>query len=379
MNFELSDEQRMLQESLQRFLADTYSFEARRRHLAQETGYDPAVWRSYADLGLLALPFAEADGGLGGGAVETMIVMEALGSVLAVEPYLSTAVLAASLLRNLASAEERAALVPQVAAGELLLAVAYEEPGSWYEPSLVATRARRVGEGWRLSGAKTLVLNGDQADKLLVTARLAGAAGDEGGIGLFLLDGAAAGLARRGYPTQDGLRAAELQLDEAEAEALIGGSEDALPALRRALDEALAAVSAEAVGAMAAALALTVDYLKTRRQFDAPLGKFQALQHRASEMLVAIEQARSMALYATMMCREEDRGLRERALSAAKIQIGRSVRFVGQQAVQLHGGVAMTMEYAIGHYMKRLTMIEKAFGDTDFHLERLSAAGGLAA
>lgn len=381
MNFEFSDEQRLLRDSIERLLADRYGAEDRRRFIAADGGFSPAIWQDYADLGLLALPFAEEDGGIGAGAEEIMIAMHAFGRVLAVEPYLSSVVIAASVLRNGASAEQRAALVPAIAEGVLRLAFAHSESAAGYRLPHVATRAAADGAGFVLDGAKTLVLHGGSAHKLIVSARLDGAVESEAGIGLFLVDADAPGVTHRDYATQDGMRAAEITLAgiRVGAEALLGGSGDALPVIRQAADEAIAALSAEAVGAMEVALETTVEYLKTRKQFGRAIGEFQALQHRAAEMVVDLEQARSMAMYATMMSRHADAGQRSRAASAAKIQIAKSARTIGQGCVQLHGGVGVTMEYQIGHIFKRLTMIEKAFGDTDWHLDRLAEAGGLAA
>lgn len=381
MDFDLNDEQRLLRESIDRLLTDRYGFEQRSAHIRAEGGYDRALWQEYADLGLLALPFAEADGGIGGGPEEVMLVMEAFGRVLAVEPYLPGIVMAASLVNALADGPQRAALVPAIAAGEVRLAIAHAEAGSGNRLAHVATTAREGGTGWVLDGTKTLVLHGGSAGAFLLTARLSGATGDEAGLGVFLVPANAAGLSRRDYPTQDGMRAAELTLDGVmlESAALLGGNRDAFPALARMRDVAIAALCAEAVGAMEKALDLTVEYLKVRKQFGRPIGDFQVLQHRAAEMLIELEQSRSMAIYATMMTRESDAASRARAVSAAKVQIGRAARFIGQQAVQLHGGIGVTMEFAVGHYFKRLTMIEKAFGDTDHHMERLAEAGGLAA
>lgn len=381
MDFDLNDEQRLLKESITRLMADRYGFEDRQRLIRAEGGDDRALWRDYADLGLLALPFREEDGGIGGGPEEVMLVMEAFGRALAVEPYLTGVVMVASLINALADDARRAALVPGVVSGETRLAIAHAEMGAGNRLSHVATTARAGGEGWALDGAKTLVLHGGTADAFLLTARIAGETGDESGLGVFLVPADAPGLTRRDYPTQDGMRAAELTLAgvKLDANALLGGGHDAFPALARMQDEAIAALCAEAVGAMEKALELTVDYLKVRKQFGRPIGEFQVLQHRAAEMLIELEQSRSMAIYATMMAREENGAVRSRAISAAKVQIGKAARFIGQQAVQLHGGIGVTMEAAIGHYFKRLTMIEKAFGDTDHHMERLAAAGGLAA
>ncbi len=377
MDFDLSDEQRLLQDSVERLIADEYGFEQRKALGRGDAGYSDAMWAKFAELGFLGLPFAEEDGGFGGGPVETMILMEAFGRGLVLEPYLATVVLGGGFLRHGGNAAQKAALIPEVAGGKLKLAFAHTEAQSRYDLNAVETTARRDGDGWVLDGRKGVVLHGDSADKLFVTARVSGGPRDRGGIGLFLVDAGAPGVSRQGYATQDGLRAAEVTLAGVRVGAEAVFSEDALPLVERVVDEAIAAIAAEAVGAMAATQALTIDYLKTRKQFGVAIGSFQVLQHRGSEMFIALEQARSMAMLATMMAAEDDAAERRKAVAAAKIQIGRSARFVGQQAVQLHGGIGMTMEYAVGHYFKRLTMIDTMFGDADHHLERLAAAGGL--
>ena len=376
MDFDLTDEQRLLKESVDRVIADRYGFEARRGFIRQEGGWSRENWGRFAEQGLLAVPFSEEHGGIGGGPVETMIVQEAFGRGLVVEPYLATVILGGGLLRHAGSEAQKAELLPQVAAGELTLALAQIERGSRYDLHHVETKARREGDGWLISGEKGVVLHGDTADRLIVVARQDDGTRDRSGIGLFLVDARASGISRRGYPTQDGMRAAEIAFENAPAEAL-GDPGGGLPVLERVVDEAIAAICAEAVGVMDAMREATVDYVKTRKQFGVPIGQFQALQHRAADMVVAIEQARSMAVYATMMSGEDDPAERGRAVSAAKVQIGRSGRFVGQQAVQLHGGVGVTMEYKIGHYFKRMTMIETLFGDADHHLDRVAQAGGL--
>jgi pimeloyl-CoA dehydrogenase small subunit len=379
MEFELSEDQRLIKSSIERLLADRYAFADRARYQGEPRGWSRALWRQYAELGILALPFNEADGGLSGTPVETMIVMEAFGRALAVEPYLATVVLGGGVLRHGASEAQRRSLVPGVIAGELTLAFAHSERQARYNLADVATTARRDGEGWIIDGQKSLVLHGDSADRLIVSTRVDGERTDPHGIGLFIVDAGAAGLSRRGYRTQDGLRAAEVALDGVRvgAEGVIGAPGEAFPVLARVVDETIAALCAEAVGAMAALHQLTVDYLKQRRQFGVAIGSFQVLQHRAVDMLIALEQARSMALYATMMAATDDAVARGRAMAAAKVQIGRSARFIGEQAVQLHGGIGMTMEYSAGHYFKRLAMIDLTFGDADHHLRELARAGGL--
>jgi pimeloyl-CoA dehydrogenase small subunit len=384
MDFDLSEEQRLLKESVERLIADRYEFETRKTYAREPEGWSRAMWAQYAELGLLGLPFAEEHGGFGGGPVETMIVMEAFGRGLVLEPFLATVVLGGGFLRLGGSEAQRAGLIPRIAEGKLRLAFAHTERQSRYDLAEVATTARRDGGGdggWILDGDKGVVLHGDVADKLIVTARVGGSRRDRDGIGLFLVDATAPGVSRRGYPTQDGLRAAEISFSGVRIgpDAAIGEPGAALPLVERVVDGAIAALCAEAVGAMTAMHEATVDYLKTRTQFGTPIGRFQALQHRAVDMLVALEQARSMAMFATMMADEPDATERRKAIAAAKVQIGRSVRFVGQEAIQLHGGIGMTMEYKVGHYFKRTTMINTMFGDADHHLRELARMGGLIA
>jgi pimeloyl-CoA dehydrogenase small subunit len=381
MDFTFTEEQRLLKESVERLLADRYGVNARERFMAEPAGWSGALWRDYANLGLLGLPFEEQHGGIGGGPVETMIVMEAFGRALALEPFFATVVLGGGLLRLGASETMRAALIPQIVAGDLLLAFAHAERQARYDLADIATTARRDGNGFVLDGAKSLVLHGDCVGKLIVSARLAGERRDRDGIGLFVVDADTPGLSRRGYPTVDGLRAAEVTLSGVRvgADQALGEPGAAFPLIAQAVDAAIAALTAEAVGAMAAMHEMTVEYLKTRKQFGVAIGAFQVLQHRAADMQIALEQARSMAMFATMMADEPDPVERRKAIAAAKVQIGRSARFIGQQAVQLHGGIGMTMEYKVGHYFKRVTMIDTLFGDADYHLAELARLGGLIA
>jgi pimeloyl-CoA dehydrogenase small subunit len=381
MDFALTEEQQLLRHSVERLFADHYSFEQRKRYLQEAGGFSGALWRRYAELGLLGLPFAEEDGGSAGGPVETMIVMEEIGRGLALEPYLATVVLGGGAIRLGASAAMRAAVLPKIAGGDLILGFAHSEPQSRYDLADVATKARRDGASFVLDGAKTLVLHGDSAEKFVVSARVSGGRRDRDGLALFLLDAAAAGVSRRGYATIDGMRAAEVTLTgvRVPADAAIGAAGAAYPLIERVVDSAIAALAAEAVGAMAAMHEATVEYMKTRKQFGVTIGSFQALQHRATDMFVALEQARSMAMLATMMAAEDDVRERRQAISAAKVQVGRSGRFVGQQAVQIHGGIGMTMEASIGHYFKRLTALDTLFGDADYHLGLVAEGGGLIA
>ena len=376
MDFDLDDDQRLLKESVDRLIMDKYGFEQRRGYMAEPDGWSRAMWAQYAELGLLGLPFGEEYGGFGGGPVETMIVAEAFGRGLVLEPYFATVVLGGGLLRRAAPEAMRAELLPAIAAGELLLAFAHVERQSRYELSNVATLARADGDAYRIEGEKGVVLHGDVAGKFLVTARTGGGTRDRDGVGLFLVDARSEGVSVRGYPTQDGLRAAEVSFANARG-TLLGEPGGAMPVVERVADEALAFLAAESVGLMESMHASTVDYMKQRKQFGRAIGEFQVLQHRAVDMYVLLEQARSMALFATMMAGEEDAVERYRATGAAKVQIGRSGKKLGQEAIQLHGGIGVTMEYSVGHYFKRMSMIEILFGDVDTHLARLAEMGGV--
>ena len=379
MDFDLNDEQRLLKDSVDRLMATEYGFDKRRVYASSAHGHSNALWAKYAELGILALPFAEADGGIGGGPVETMLVMEALGGAMALEPYLATVVLGGGIIRHGASGEQRARFIPGIASGEAKFALAHQEKQSRYDLADVATTARKDGSGWVLDGEKGVVLGGDSADHILVTARTSGRGRDRPGIGVFLVDARSPGLSRRGYPNQDGQRAAQITLAGVRVDAanVIGDPADGLPLVERVVDEAIAALCAEAIGVMSMMHTMTLDYLKTRKQFGVTIGSFQAVQHRAADMFVALEQARSMAMFATMMAAETDAKERAKAMSAAKVQIGKSGRHISHEAVQLHGGIAMTIEYSVGHAFKRMTMIDRLFGDTDYHLARLAASGGL--
>ena len=376
MNFELSDEQRLLKDSVERLLADRYGFEARKGYAQEPDGFSRKMWKQYAELGLLALPFDEKHGGIGGSAVDTMLVMEAFGRALVIEPYLATVILAGSLLRLGGNGKQRDTYLPKLAAGEMTLAFAHAEQQARYTLSDIKTTARKDGHNYIIDGAKTLVLHGDSADAFIVSARLSGNQRDTGGIALFIIGANANGLTRRGYATNDGQRAAELTLTNVRvpADAALGAPGVAFPLIERVIDIAIAAQCAEAVGAMSAMHEMTVDYLKTRKQFGVPIGNFQVLQHRAAEMLIALEQARSMAMLAAITAEDENAAERRRAISAAKVQICNSGRLIGQQATQLHGGIGMTMEYAVGHYFKRVTAIAATFGDAAHHLDLLARA-----
>ncbi len=379
MDFDLSDEQRLLKESVDGLLNNSYDFDQRKKYGAEKGGWSKSVWNKLAEQGLLGLPFSEEDGGFGAGAIETMIVMEALGKALLLEPYLATVVLGGGFLRRGGSATQKEAHLAGIIDGSKTFAFAQLEKNSRYDLSDVSTSAKKKGDGWVIDGEKFVVLNGEAADTLVVTARTKGGQRDRDGIGVFLVSGDAKGVSKKGYPTQDGLHAADITFTGVEvgADSALGDPENGLPLIERVVDDARIALCAEAVGAMDELLKSTVEYLKTRTQFGVPIGSFQVLQHRAADMFVAVEQARSMAMFATMASDFDDPKERANAVAAAKVQIGKSLKFVGQNAIQLHGGIGMTMEAKIGHYFKRLTMIENTFGDTDYHLRRVTEAGGL--
>ncbi len=372
MDFDYSEDQQLLQESVQRFVRENYSFEARRQLVATEQGYSDAHWRQFAELGWLGIPFPEEHGGLGMSGVETMVVMEAIGNGLVAEPYLSTVVMGGGAVTLAGSDEQKAEILPAVAEGRCKLAFAFAERQARYNLQDVEVRAEAANGGYRLSGMKSVVFGAPPADGFVVAARTAGGSRDADGITLFVVDREATGLSVRGYPTADGLRAGELTLDGTPGDAL-GEVDGGLPAVEEVVDRAIAAVSAEAVGLMGTLNDMTLEYLKTREQFGQPIGRFQVLQHRMVDMFIAHEEAKSMAMMAAMRVDEEDVDARKKAMSAAKVQIGKSARFVGQQSIQLHGGIGMTDEYAAGHYFKRLTMIDRSFGDNDYHLRRYAA------
>ena len=374
MDFELTDEQRQLQDSVAKFVSDNYSFEQRRALVATDAGFSDDNWSQMAELGWLALSIPEDNGGIGLGAVETMILMEEFGKGLVAEPYLATVVLGAGAVINGGSDDQKNAILPQVAEGSLKMALGFAERQSRYNLADVATTAEASGGGYKLNGMKGVVFGAPSAGKFVVSARTSGGPRDADGITLFLVDADAAGVSVRGYPTADGLRAGELTLENVQvgADAVVGPVGGGLAILEKTIDQGIAAIAAEATGAMSHLNDMTLEYIKTREQFGQPIGKFQVLQHRMVDMFIAHEEAKSMAMMAAMRVDEDDANERKKALSAAKVQIGKSGRYVGQQAIQLHGGIGMTDEYAAGHYFKRLTMVDRTFGDVDYHLKRFS-------
>jgi alkylation response protein AidB-like acyl-CoA dehydrogenase len=370
VDFAHNDEQRLLADSVGRWLDTDYRFEDFRRFAA-----DPAQarsnWTRMAELGLLSVNIAEADGGLGGGPIETLLVMQSFGRALVVDPYVGTAVIAVGLVNAEPPSTRRRELLEQVGAGSCRISLAALEPEGRYDLAQVQTAATADAGGFALTGKKAVVLHGDSADRLIVSARTAGAASERHGISLFLIDAHSPGVTIRGFPTIDGQRAAEVEFAEVRmgSDALLGQLHTGIEPLEWAVDRGIAALCAEAVGAMEKLLELTAEHLRTRKQFGQPIGRFQALQHRIADMAIALEQARSMALLAAAKIDDPNRTERRRAISAAKVMIGRCGRLVGQQAVQLHGGMGMTDEMPIGYYFKRLTAIDMSWGNVEHHVE----------
>ncbi len=369
MNFDFSEDQQSLRDAVQRWVEKGYDFERRRRVVA-EGGYSPETWRELADLGLTGLAIPEANGGLGFGPVDAMVVMEELGRGLVVAPYAQGALMSATAFAD-APAGVQDAWLPRIAAGEALVVLAHQERAARYRLDHVETTAAEAGGGWTVSGAKSVVPAGDRADAYVVPARTGGTAGDASAIALFLVEREQPGVETRGYPTQDGARAAEVKLDGAKATLLVpAGQGHAV--LEHMVDVGIAAMAAEAVGAMDRLVAITVEYMNTRKQFGVAIATFQALRHRIADVKMQLELARSMSYFATLKLGEPAEQ-RRRALSQAKVQLGQSMRFVGQQCIQLHGGIGVTEEYAAGHYFKRLTVMEMTYGDTLHHLGEVSA------
>ncbi|MGH6994000.1 MAG: acyl-CoA dehydrogenase family protein [Caulobacteraceae bacterium] len=374
MDFSFTEEQGLLRDSLARFLADHYSLDERRKAIVSQAGWRPQIWRAFAeDLGILGAPFPEELGGLGGGPIETMVVMEEFGKALVVEPFLSTVVIAGGVLSR-EGGERAAGEIAEIIAGKTRWAFAWAERQGRYAVNDIAVSAKRQGSGWTLSGAKAAVRAASFADKLLVTVRTGGDRRETAGVSLFAVPKAAKGVSVRDYPTVDGSRASEIAFEDASlpAEALIGEEGKALAVIEAVVEEAICALCAEGVGVLRKLHEGTLAYTKERRQFGAPIASFQALQHRMVDMFIQLEQAVSMTYMAHIRLAEPP-AERAKAVSAAKVQMARACRFVGQNAIQLHGGMGMTDEMAIGHYFKRATLIESEFGGLDHHLARYEA------
>ncbi|WP_297792621.1 acyl-CoA dehydrogenase [uncultured Marinobacter sp.] len=374
MNFDLTEEQQMLNDSLRRFVTNEYGFEKRGEIISSGAGIDKATWANFAEMGLLGFTFPEDYDGLGGNAIDTMVVMENFGRGLVVEPYLATVVLAGGLIRDAGNEAQKADILPGIASGERLLALAHNEPGARYNLSQVKTTACKDGADFLISGQKTAVLHGGQANQLIVSARTSGNVNDESGLSLFLVDRNAKGITVDDFATHDGHRTAEISLSNVtvSADNLIGTVDEAFPAIEKAVDLGIAALCAEAVGAMEAMNAATLEYIKTRKQFGTPIGKFQVLQHRMADMFIQTEQAKTMAILAASEADSDDRARRREAISMAKTLVGQAARYVGQQGVQLHGGMGVTDEMFAAHLFKRLTLINLLFGDADHHLAQVS-------
>ena len=371
MDLSTTETQDMLRDTLSRFLADTYSFDARQKMLASPEGRDPGIWKALsAELGLTCAPFAEEHGGMGGSAIENMIMMEELGKVIAIEPWLQTVVAGGGAL-TASGGQMAEALIPAIISGDCLIAFAYAEPQGRYNLADIGTSVKSDGAGHVLNGHKAVVYGAPWATHFLVTARTGGGRRERQGVELFIAEASSAGISRRDYPTVDGFRASEVYFENVKlpGQALLSGGIDLI---ENVVDQCTMAICAEATGIARTMLAQTVEYTQQRKQFGVPIGKFQALQHRMADMLVEAEQIASMSLMGTLRL-GQDAHARKTAVSAAKAKIARSLRFVGQSAVQTHGGIGITMELGIGHYFKRASMIENQFGGADYHLERYEA------
>jgi len=375
MDFSLTEEQQLLKDSVDRFVREHYEFETRRQLAGSSEGYSEDNWKQMAELGWLGVAFPEEYGGIGGGATEIMVIMEGFGRGLVLEPYFATVVLGGNLILHGGSESQKEELLPKLAEGGLKLAFAFAERQARFDLFDIETKAEKSGDGFTINGAKAVVFGAAAADKIIVAARTSGNSRDTDGITLFLVDSDAAGITRRDYTTNDALRASEIAFDGVQvgADAVLGTVDGGYATIERVAELAVAALCAEAVGCMDVLKEETNEYIKTRKQFGQPIGKFQVLQHRMVDILINCEEARSMAYVATAMMDSDDAEERARSVAAAKAQIGKSARFVGQNSVQMHGGMGMTDELKIGHYFKRLTMIDLTFGDRDHHTKRFAA------
>ena len=375
MDFSFSDEQTLLQESVSRFITNDYGFESRQKHSRSDAGYSLENWQTFAKLGWLGVPFSENHGGFGGGAVETMLMMEEFGKGLVVVPYLATVVACGSALNGFGSEDQKSSFIPEIIDGSKLWALAFAEPQGRFNLADLTTTATASNGSYLLSGHKSVVINGPNANFFIVSVRTSGEQRDETGVSLFIIPSDAKGLSRRDYPTVDGQRASELILDNVELDeaSRLGEEGQGLNILQQAIDFATLAIGSEAVGCMEVLYKDTVEYCKNREQFGQPIGKFQVLQHRMVDMFMEHEQSKSLMFMAAMRWDEGYGAEAQKAVSAFKVQVGKSGKFVGQSAVQLHGGMGMTDELNIGHYFKRLTIIDTMFGNVDHHLKRFGS------
>ena len=375
MDFRLNEEQQMLQDTVARLVRGEYSFEKRLEYSETELGFSESFWKQLGELGLMAVPFPEELGGFGGTGVEVQSVMTELGRGLCIEPYLQSVVLGGGLISQAGNEQQKEQWLAGIATGETQLAVGLQEPQSFYNTNDVETTAEKTDSGYVLNGRKAVVIGGHSADLLVVSARTSGSSRDASGISLFVIDANADGLERRSYPTIDGAKGCDLFLNNVKvgANALLGNEGEAADVIEYQVGRAISALCGEAVGVMEVACDLTLDYLKQRKQFGVPIGKFQVLQHRMADMMSELEQARSMAILAASVADEPQSDERRRVIAAAKNVISRSAQFISEKGVQSHGGIGMTWEYNFAHYAKRLVMINHQLGDDDFHLERYAA------
>lgn len=376
MDFNFTEEQDMVRDGLSRLVREQYDWETRRKAIASRVGWRPEIWAQLAELGILGMPFSEADGGFGGGAVDAMIVMQEFGKGLVIEPFVPTVVCAGGFLKHAGTPAQKEEHIGAIVAGSRVFAFAHAEPRGRYDYADLETTAKKDGGGYLLNGHKAVVIGAPWASHLIVTARTSGARRDRDGVSVFVVDKATPGIVTRDYETVDGRRASEVYFENAAipADALIGEEGASLPLIERVTDEAIAALCAEACGAMTVAHAMTVEYSRQRKQFGVPIGSFQVLQHRMVDMYTAYEQSVSLTYLATLRLEASDTD-RKRAVSAAKVGVGQAARLIGQDAVQIHGGNGVTDEYAIGHYFKRLTIFDSEFGNVDHHLKRHVALG----
>ena len=370
MDFDFTDEQNMVRDGISRLIREQYDFDTRRNVIASDTGWRPELWAQLAELGMLAAPFSEEDGGFGG-ATESMIIMEEFGKGLAVEPFIPSVVCGGGFLKHGGSAAQREEYIGGIISGEMVFAFAYAEPRGRYDLANLETTAKADGGDYMLNGHKAVVIGAPWATHFVVTARTSGGQTDKDGISVFVVDKAAQGVSTRDYATVDGRRASEVYFENVKltGDALIGEADNGLPLIEKVVDEATAAVCAEAVGAMKVTNETTLDYSRQRKQFGVPIGSFQVLQHRMADMLMEYEQSVSMMYLATIKLDEDD-ATRKKNVSAAKVRIGQAARFIGQSAIQTHGGMGMTDELAVGSYFKRLSIIESEFGSVDHHMRR---------
>ena len=371
MDFNFTEEQNMVRDSLQRLVRETYDYDTRRGVIESESGWRPELWAQLAELGLFGMPFSEEDGGFGGGAVDSLVVMEEFGRGLVIEPYIPTVICAGGFFKHAGTAAQKEEHIGAIVDGSRIYAFAYAEPRGRYDLGNLETTAKSDGDGYVLNGHKAVVIGAPWASHLVVTARTSGGQTDREGVSVFVVDKSTDGIVTRDYPTVDGRRASEVYFENVSvpADALIGEEGMGLPLVELVADEAIAAMCAEACGAIKTSNELTLDYSRQRKQFGVPIGKFQVLQHRMADMFIEYEQSVSMAYFATLKL-GEDTAARQQAVSAAKVRIGQAAKLVGQEAIQIHGGMGMTDEMAIGQYFKRLTTFESEFGNIDHHMNR---------